>query len=422
MLVEKRELEKYLERQFDKIVLNTELYKAICIYANEKYDIPKGMISDFVAGRASLSEASEFVLFILLDSLQNICQDNLHVRKISECYSEKEIQYYNKNKYETGKIKFPLMFKMIQVEDDQWIGKIDAKTLMKLREAQLTKYNENAQRTMQRIVKGEKEIYKIFIHETAVDKIVKSFVKKVFIPNTITLNIPAESNANFYYDEETNLLIIKSLEQFDITDGYHRFVSLCRVCDMDKDFNCNMELRIINFTEDKANQFIYQEDQKTKMRKIDSDSMNMDNAANIVVKRLNENVSCNLKGLISRNDGIVPFGEFAELVHYFYFKGVGKEQERSTTLRTIKELTNNFNMLTEYNTKYLEERMDYVTLLSIMTCFDYFKNNNLDNNNLCEIIEKVIQKVKDSDNRKFKIKKIRKTTINDLNKIIEEVL
>lgn len=422
MLKAKRELEKYLETQFDRIAWNTELCKSIYAYANEKYDISKGMISDYVTGRVSLSEASEFVLFILLDTLQNIEPDGMRIRKLSEFYIEKEIQYYSKQKYEIGKIKFPLTFKMIQVEDDQWIGKIDAKTLMKLREAQLITYNANAQRTMQRIVRGKKEVYKIFINETAVGKIVQSFIKKVFIPNTVTLNIPAENDFDFDYDEEICSLNIKSIDHFDITDGYHRFVALCRVCDIDKDFNCNMELRIINFTEDKANQFIYQEDQKTKMRKLDSDSMNMDKASNIVATRLNENVRCNFKGLISRNDGIIPFGEFAEIIHYFYFKGVKKEKERSLIIKTVKELADNFNMLSEYDTKYLEERMDYITLLSIMTCFDYFKNNNLDKSNLGEVIEAVVQKVKSSDNNRFKIKNLRKTTINDIVKIIEEVL
>jgi hypothetical protein len=91
-----------------------------------------------------------------------------------------------------------------------------------------------------------------------------------------------------------------------------------------------MELRIVNFTEDKAKQFIWQEDQKTQMRKIDSKSMNMNSSANIVVTRLNENVRCNLKGLISRNEGTIPFGELAELVDYFYFKGISKEKEGTT--------------------------------------------------------------------------------------------
>ena len=161
---------------------------------------------------------------------------------------------------------------------------------------------------------------------------------------------------------------------------------------------------MVNFTEDKAKQFIWQEDQKTKMRKVDSKSMNMNSPANIVVTRLNENVRCNLKGLISRNEGIVSFGELAELVDYFYFKGVSKEKERSVIINAVKELTDNFNMLTEYNTEYLEQKMSYSTLLTAMFCFNYFKDDSKNKPYMCEIIEKASKEISSSNNRKYQNK------------------
>ena len=183
-----------------------------------------------------------------------------------------------------------------------------------------------------------------------------------------------------------------------------------------------MELRIVNFTEDKAKQLIYQEDQKTKMRKVDSNSMNMNKAANIVVTRLNENVICNLKGLISRNEGIINFGDLAELVDYFYFKNVTKEKERIITINAVKELTDNFNMLTEYNTDYLEHKIDYKTLLTAMFCFDFYKNNNLDTSNMCKVIENAADIVKISDNKKFNNKAPRKSLMNEVEKIVRGVM
>ena len=421
MLKDKKVLEQYLEAQCDKIVVDNEKCKLIYTYANEIYDIPKGIVSDLVSRRMSMSEASEFVLFILLDSMHNVL-NNHKISQIDEFYTMQEFQYYRKTKYKIENIKFPLIFKMVQIEDDQWTGKIDVKTLMQLRQAQMINYNTNAQRTMQKIVRGDKESYKITLNQKAIGEISSAYSNKTFIPNTITLNIPAEIDSDFYYDEETCSLIIKSLDHFDVTDGYHRYIAACQVSDLDQDFNYNMELRIVNFTEDKAKQMIFQEDQKTKMRKIDSNSMNMNKAANIVVERLNENIRSNLKGLINRNDGIVPFGEFAELIDYFYFKGIGKEKERSTTIRAVAELTNDFNMLTEYNTEYLERKMTYKTLLAAMFCFDYFKNNDIGNNNICEIIEKTAIGIENSDNKKFNNKTPRKTLMTEVEKIMKGVM
>lgn len=41
-----------------------------------------------------------------------------------------------------------------------------------------------------------------------------------------------------------------------------------------------MEIRIVSFTEEKAKQFIYQKEQKTKMKQIDSAAMNQYSPAN----------------------------------------------------------------------------------------------------------------------------------------------
>lgn len=421
MLKDKKALEKYLDQQCDRIVVDNNKCKAIYTYANETYDIPKGLVSDLITRRKTMTEATEFVLFILLDSMHSVLKDE-KIQGIDKFYTMQETQYYRKSKYETGSIKFPLVFKMIQVEDDQWIGKIDVKTLMQLRQAQLVHYNTNAQRTMQRIVKGDKEIYKIDVNDRSVDEIATEFRNGTFIPNTITLNIPMETESDFYYDEDSCSLVIKSIKHFDNTDGFHRYLGAGRASDLDDQFNYSMELRIINFTEDKAKHFIHQEDKKNKMKKVDAKSMNMNSAANNVVTRLNENVRCNLKDLIDRNKGTVNFGELAELVEYFYFKGVGKEKENTIKVEAVKELTNNFNMLTEYNMNYLERRMSYKTLLAAMFCFDYYKNNGLNTDNMCEIIEKTAKKLEASESTKFKNKTPRKSLMAEVEKAMKGVM
>lgn len=420
MLKDKKVLEQYLDKQCDRIVLSNDKCKAIYAYANETYEIPKGIISDLISKRMPMSEASEFVLFILLDSIYSVLKENREVLGIDSFYTMQEAKQYRMSKYEVEKIKFPLVFKMIQIDNDQWIGKITVGTLMKLRQAQLINYNSNAQRVMTKVIKGDKETYKITLNQKAVSEIQEAYEKREFIPNTITLNIPMETEYDFYYDEESLSLVIKSLEHMDCTDGFHRYIAACQTRDKDNEFDYPMELRIVNYTEDKAKQLIYQEDKKTFMKKIDSRSMNMNKAANIVVTRLNENVRCNLKGLISRNEGIIHFGELADLVDYFYFKGIGKEKERSVTIQAVKELTDNFNMLTEYNTKYLENRMSYRILLVAMFCFDYFKEN--DNIDVCEVIEKAAKVIEKSDSKKLNNKAPRKSLMSEVEEIVKGVL
>lgn len=419
MLKSRKTLEQYLDELCDRIVVDNIKCKAVYTYANEKYEIPKGMVSDLITKRMAMASVSEFVLFILLDSMCSVLKED-KVLGVDNFYTMQEAKHYRVSKYEIEKIKFPLVFKMVQIADDQWVGKITVDMLMKLRQAQLINYNVNAQRVMTKVVKGDKETYKITLNQKAVKEIQDSFEKGEFIPNTITLNIPMETEYDFYYDEESMSLVINSLEHLDCTDAFHRYIAACQARDTNSTFDYPMELRLVNYTEDKAKQFIYQEDKKTFMKKVDSRSMNMNRAANIVVTRLNENVRCNLKGLINRNDGVIHFGELADMVDYFYFKGTNKEKERSISIQAIKELTDNFNMLTEYNTDYLEHKMSYRTLLVIMFCFNYFKGNN--EIDVCDVIEKATKVAEQSSSKKLQVKTLRKSLMSEIEEIVKGVI
>lgn len=416
-MVKRLELEKYIEGELIKIISNIEIYKELCVYNKEIYNIPRAITSDYISMRLSLSQASEFILFCLLDAIEKITEK--HKTEVDKYFSMQEVKIFRNSKYEIDDIKFPLRFKVIKIAEDQWIGKIDIAMMMKLRAAQLINYNVNAQRTMQRIIKGDKKYYKITLNQTAINEMEKLFKNGTYIPTPFTLNIPQDEDSDFIYDEEKCELVINSLKYFDITDGYHRYATSCKINDEDKDFNYVMELRIINFSDDKARQFIYQEDQKTKMRKIDSDSLNINKSSNIVVSRLNESPRCNLQGLISRNEGIINFADLSNLVQYFYFKNT-KINEKTIIINAVKELIDNFNLLTEYNLKYLENEYSFKQLVAVMCTFNYF--NDKDKKNMCEVIDKVVEETEKLENKKFYSRYPKKTMMNDIESIIKEVV
>ena len=91
-------------------------------------------------------------------------------------------------------------------------------------------------------------------------------------------------------------------------------------------------------------------------------------------------------------------------------------------MQVIKELTDNFNLLTEYDEKYLEQKMSYRTLLVAMFCFDYFKNNNEDITRMCETIEKTSQIIENSDDKKFNNKTPRKALMVEVERIVKGVM
>ena len=419
MLKGRNEFEKYLESQIIKVIANNEICKKICDYANEIYNIPKSLVSDYITMRLHLSQASEFILFCLNDSLEKAIDNNKTV--VDKYFTMQEVKTYRISKYEVDEIKFPLKFKVIQINDDQWIGRVDVKFLILLRKSQMINYNINAQRNLTRIVHGDKEIYKITVNNHAVNEIKKSIISNEFISNTITLNIPYESESEFYYDKDSSELIINKLDAFHIPDGFHRLLSLYQAYDQDENFNYDMELRITHWDDDKARTFIWQENKRTPIKKIHAESLNMNQHSNIIVERINNSVYCNMKGLIGRNgSGLIDFGEFSELINWFYIKGEDKDKINKIQLNTIRELIDDLNILTESNVKYLEEKWDYNFLLAFMCVCKYCNDNSIDKKDICRITETVYDKILKSNDKKFNNKNARKVLIDTVMGFVKE--
>lgn len=406
MLKAKEELEVFLNKKTENIVFNTELCEQIRNYMLEKYNISTGTTMDMIAQRVSLKEKNEFILFCLLDGIDHVTGKEYK----KEYYTNIEIEQYTYTKLELNKINFPLRIKCDQVSHDQWIGATNTKFFMDLRREQLIRYNANAQRVMKRIIKGESIIFKLIPNKLAIKAIRTLMRSGIYIPTTITLNIPYNSDADFYFDEKQRELVINSIQSFDISDGYHRYLSICEEGDSSPEFNYPMEIRITNFEDDKVRQFIFQEDQKTKMSKADSKSMDINRYSNNVVDRLNESSTFNLKGQIGRNEGTVSYPALSELIEYFYFKEK-KAYTNIDIINVVNDLKQKLNAITEYDVKYMNMILGLKELAIILYVFD----NESDINKACQIIDNAISS---GFAEQIKVKPVTKALFNPLKRII----
>ena len=326
--------------------------------AEKRYGVPAKLFSDYITLRKSITEANDFMLFILCDVLYG-------ARVTQQFYTQMEYKTLSKSKWEVATIQFPLRFDMTKINETQFIGHISVKELMLLKDAQLINYNENAQRTMKHIVKGEMEYYQIALNKEAVYAIIDSYEGELYIPNTITLNLPED--AEFTYDDKKKQLVIQETE-LDILDGYHRYIAMSKIYSQNPDFDYEMELRIVQFNEEKARRFIWQEDQKTKMRKIDSDSMDVAKVSNKIVDRMNNDSRFILCGKISRNKGIINAAYLANIIDIVYLKGIKKSEELRVVKTISAGLMNAIEYFTDIAPEYLEKPWD--KKITYMVCYE----------------------------------------------------
>lgn len=391
MKTNRETLEEYIMKFFIPILTDKDKKVDCATYCKEKYSYPESRLSDFLTKRMTLSEGSDWDLFVIFDTVTSQIPAK---NKLTTYFTETEINEYSSTKYKKPKkIGFPLKFKMIAVADDQWIGKITARELVSLRNAGIIRYNKNIQRTMKRGYRGKTEEYRITENKKSIKEIKDSMQAGTFISNTITLNIPDDVESEFRYDDDSMTLTIIKANSLDIIDGFHRLIALEQAANIDKKWDYPMELRISNYSEGKGQRFVYQEDQKTKMRKIDSDSFNVEDEAVKCVTRLNEDTQCNLSGQINRNEGLISLAEMAAIIQKLYFQNLGKRVARIKSIELAKELRDDLNTLTEFDTKYMTERYSFPDLYIILVAFDWLRNKpEIQRENWGPIIDRTIKK------------------------------
>lgn len=327
-MINKEGLYTELKRKFAelsmKLTSNRKNRQTIlCTEVNKKFGFPIGMVSDIVTQRVDMQDALEVLLFAIA-SVAEV--------KVSYYFSEREIKEYSQYKYQANSLKFPFTFasQMVEIKpDEQYIGRTSVKELMQLRDAQIINYNANTQRTMTLKRDNDYEYYKITLNRKAVDQISELLQKKDFIPNTLTFNLAPETDFTY----KNGKLTINEQVPFDILDGYHRYIAMSNLYNLDETFDYPMEIRILFLSEENAKQFIYQEDQRTPLSKADSNAMNK-NDAGVKVCRF---VKQKLGNEIVSQQGIINETLLVKLIDLLYIKN-NTTYERSKLISIANEI------------------------------------------------------------------------------------
>lgn len=405
MLKDRSELENYLLK-----VITNSTSKQIslnpvqewCLKLEAQYDIPIGMASDIFSQRQDLSGCNEFILYAITDIVKPY--------KVNEYFTEQEIKLYNGKRFKKETLKFPIDFHLIKITNDQYIGKITAQFLMQLREQQLINYNSDTQRVLRIMLRGGQKILRPYVDNKAVTEIAEYYEDGIFIPNMITLNINQDDeNADYIYNENTETLRVSSITSFDIVDGYHRYLGMGRNYDKDNSFDYPMMLQIATFSVGKAKQLIFQEDHKTKMKEVDVASYNQHDPGNMVVTRLNDDVSFDLHDSIKVQDGIINASIFAQTVDKLWFV---KKPDRKDIINATKDIKTKLNGFLEDRSEYLERAWDTYETIVILYGMSEGRNND-------EIYTALVNLSKDDINTINRLKGITNKTLKILKGVYE---
>lgn len=359
MKINKEEAKRILESSIEKEVYTPQKQREVSESLYKEFNIPIRLSGEILGFTKDIDELGSKGIYLMYCILKTI-----NPTVVNKVFTEVEKSGFDREKYPETKIEFPLKFKMFPVSDDQWIGCITAKDLINLGRSDLIRYEADTQRVMKRIVRGENVFYKISLVKKAVKEIKELLSKGKYIPNTITLNIPLD-DSDYVYDNEAKELIIKEIKAFNIIDGYHRYKALSDLINEDENFDYGLELRITNFDNDKANMFIWQEDQKNRMPKVQSETYNSNNLVNRIVKRLNDHSGSLLNGQVYRNGGIIDPADLVPCIQYLYLKENPKNE--SQALVTISsEIMQRLNAAIESDYTITQNKLEFLDVAILM--------------------------------------------------------
>ena len=145
---------------------------------------------------------------------------------------------------------------------------------------------------------------------------------------------------------------------------------MSKLYNLDGTFDYSMELRIVSFSEGKAKHFVWQEDQKTKMRKTDSDSFNQYSEANKIVQRLNTDSTFVLAGKISRNKNIINSAEMGAIINALWFgsKQISKTEALKRSIQVKKDIQDGIEKIIEDDVSLLDKPWKFKYLACVLVC------------------------------------------------------
>lgn len=365
------EADQYIEHRFAGI-LKPSARRQFCVEVFEKFNIPIDRTMDMLMFRRNVQEYKNFEVFAYVSSLDK--------NKVKDFFTEEEIKFLSSADHEEKGVTFPITFDgMIQISNDQWIGGISLQRMMELRDAQMINYREGQQRTLKRVMSGGIETFHIAISKNNVREIEDLFKRQLYIPDDITLNMPVDGS-EFKYNKTNRSLTIFSLpnNMFDILDAYHRYLAMSNIHNQFPDFDYPMELRITYFPPEKAQQFIYQKDQKTRMAKSKSDTYNQYSVENRILRMINQDPNCLIAGKIGSNSEDIDMSRMAIFIRKWIVpSAIPQKEENRIVLEAKTKLLPRINKVVSEMPELMSHRWTIKEMFCVMytICQDKVSEN-----------------------------------------------
>lgn len=355
--IEREDLELILNKSLYDINVDSDMMDEL-ISNMQKRDYKIGTVQHIVSGNVALESLPPIDLFVLAyETYKVLLNGKLNPDNFFTENEMEEIKNY-KEQPDEQILQYPLTFKNVNIveEGQYWSLVLDIQTINKLYNAKLIKYNYKTQRNPKLVKHRDSIIRTPNINYDSVNDIVEKIIQRKYTPPTMTFNLLKDGTDKIIYDKNKRTLTIYDGE-LNIADGFHNSLAIMTVL-LEVNIRLNYPVRILNYDETRAGEFVKQIDKQNKISDDHLASIDMSELANVVVRNLNENTESDMRGMIATDRTMIRNNMALTM-----YTTMSNTIERLWDLQTRKDS----EFLSDYLIKFFNE------LIGI--CTEEFKTN-----------------------------------------------
>jgi len=296
----------------------------------------------------TLSDVEDDVRFLFLFSLalnKTLKEKNIEILSDYKSYFT-NVEINNWENYSEEKEDeniFPLIFKnTTEIFPGYYQTSATAQYIEKLNKANMLIYNPNAQRGM----KVTKKKIGISIDSKKVEQIENRMLNGEQFPDDLKFNILKNGEEKFNYNPKTKILTIFEGSILNILDGAHRNAANALALSKNPDLQFIWPIKISNFTEIKAHNFMVQIDRQTPIPKDVISIKDYSKNENLVLDKIMDshgdlaNVTKDTDAFVKSDRGLVSKPILAEAIKDNYDDQLDSAMNRDSIANWIVEFTN----------------------------------------------------------------------------------
>lgn len=385
----------------------------------------------------TLTDSEEDIRFLFIFSLalnKTLKEKNMDMLNDYQSYFTKvEIdQWENYKEEEEDENVFPIVFKnVVEIFPGYWQTTVTAQEIEKLNQANVLIYNPNTQRGLKVTKKG----IGIDVNPKKVNQIAERMLSGRQFPDDLKFNVLKTGQEKIIYNPKNRILTITEGSVINTFDGQHRLSGNALALSKNPDLEFIWPIKITNFTEIKAHDFMTQINKQTP---IDVDVLKTKDYSkneNLVVDKIMDSkgdladATKDKDSFVKSNRGLTTKSILAEAIKDNYEDQLESAYQRDEIANWIVEFSN--YLMGMYSEEFIAnpyevKKYSYINNLNMFYGYIALSATLKDNNEWKNILKEKIESIDfNVDNPMWrsvgiiKENKINKTTKNKLYKLFK---